>query len=96
MNIDGALADISLAAFGRKEIEIAEVCLVAMISPCVPKILGRMRCLVSCICEQKLVSHNTLGVSIDNPTYNSMGRRSHSRGHGLLAAFICKSIRYMT
>jgi hypothetical protein len=28
--IDGSLVDISLAAFGRKEIEIAEVCLVIM------------------------------------------------------------------
>jgi hypothetical protein len=28
--IDGSLLDISLAAFGRKEIEIAEVCLVFM------------------------------------------------------------------
>jgi hypothetical protein len=32
-----ALADISLAAFGRKEIEIAEVCLVAIVCPRVPK-----------------------------------------------------------
>lgn len=28
IDVDGSLVDISLAAFGRKEIEIAEVCLV--------------------------------------------------------------------
>jgi hypothetical protein len=38
VKIDGTLADISLAAFGRKEIEIAEVCLVAIVYPCVSKI----------------------------------------------------------
>jgi hypothetical protein len=38
VKIDEPLSDISLAAFGRKEIEIAEVCLVAMVRSRVPKI----------------------------------------------------------
>jgi hypothetical protein len=38
VNIDEPLADISLAAFGRKEIEIAEVRLVAAVRSRVPKI----------------------------------------------------------
>jgi hypothetical protein len=38
VNVDEPLADISLAAFGRKEIEIAEVCLVAIVLSRVPKI----------------------------------------------------------
>ena len=38
VNIDEPLADISLAAFGRKEIQIAEVCLVIMVRSRVPKI----------------------------------------------------------
>lgn len=37
MNVDEPLADISLAAFGRKEIQIAEVCLVAIVLSRVPK-----------------------------------------------------------
>src|SRR6266566_4715526 len=38
VNVDEPLADISLAAFGRKEIQIAEVCLVAIVRSPVPKI----------------------------------------------------------
>ena len=38
VNIDEPLADISLAAFGRKEIQIAEVCLKAIVRSRVPKI----------------------------------------------------------
>ena len=38
VNVDEPLADISLAAFGRKEIQIAEVCLVAMVRSHFPKI----------------------------------------------------------
>jgi len=38
VNIDDPLADISLAAFGRKEIEIAEVCLVTIVRSRFPKI----------------------------------------------------------
>jgi hypothetical protein len=38
VNIDGAFADISLAAFGRKELQIAEVCRVSMVCLRVPKI----------------------------------------------------------
>jgi hypothetical protein len=40
VNIDHSIADISLAAFGRKEIEIAEVGLVSTLQPrlFVPKI----------------------------------------------------------
>jgi hypothetical protein len=37
VNIDESLVDVSLAAFGRKEIEIAEVCLVVIVRSHVPK-----------------------------------------------------------
>jgi hypothetical protein len=61
VNTDESLADISLAAFGRKEIQIAEVCLSGGYSS-FPRCLypsDRMRCLASCICERKLVSYNS-------------------------------------
>lgn len=38
VNIDESLVDVSLAAFGRKEIQIAEVCLVVIVHSRVPKI----------------------------------------------------------
>jgi hypothetical protein len=38
LKTDEPLSDISLAAFGRKEIQIAEVCLVAIVRSRVPKI----------------------------------------------------------
>ncbi len=38
VNINEPPADVSLAAFGRKEIQIAEVCLAAVIRPRVLKI----------------------------------------------------------
>jgi hypothetical protein len=49
-----------------------------------------MRCLASCICERKLVSYDTVGLSVDHSTYNSMDRHNRSRERGLQAAFICK------
>jgi hypothetical protein len=38
VNVDEPLADVSLAAFGRKEIQIAEVCLVTIVRSRVLKI----------------------------------------------------------
>ena len=59
VNVDEPLADISLAAFGRKEIQIAEVCLVAIVRSPSLRSVDRMRCLASCICERKLVFYDT-------------------------------------